>query len=429
MHCYLLVTTLLFVMSFTTSLAQKNMKSGYIIGLSGDTTQGSFVFDNKWKNPDSIYFISKSHNVGEYIKPATVRALAVDRYKYVSASLNKSDIFSGEEKFLFENESKVPVFLTVYFDGKKSLYGYFDRDNKQHLFIGDEHGYTKLLYNEYIEKSADVSGIVANRLKKNEKYKGQLILYFSDCERVRTSVASLGYSASDISKLFKSYYNCIDEKPLYQLEKEKPVLKVGVSGGATYTNFHVFDPIIGGPYEMVARACYDASARPTAGISAELVLPRNNNRWSLIAEARHTSFSITGDYTQYVDDDQYWYYTTELKYSFISTGLMLRYAIPVGRIRVFLAGGVRVNLAFEPEYNITRELHSYGDVTVMEHFVELPLKKREDGFLVGFGVEKGLFSFETKYGFGNGLTDTNRFGTNMKQFTFIFGLRIFELSL
>ena len=145
---------LIFFLPFV-SLAQSNFKSGYVIGIKGDTLRGYINYKEWGRNPNDINFKTSVAEKARRYGLADINGFQIDGYviysKYtVNISLNKIDIASPPA---FSDTSYVTetVFLkTIQKGPKATLYAY--RDNiKERFFIQDNTMPipTELLYGIY----------------------------------------------------------------------------------------------------------------------------------------------------------------------------------------------------------------------------------------------------------------------------------------
>lgn len=407
------------------SFSQEKFQSGYVVLSTGDTIRGQIDFRNNWKNPDNIVFRSTGNESVVIYTPENINEFFVDRYRYISANINVDEL----AEYMIDSAA-VPVhqkvFLMVLYEGEKSLYYYIDKDAIGHLFIPGTDVYDLLVYEERNENiiTDELKPLGTNHMIRNNRYKGQLIVYFQDCPALKNRISLVKYGYSDISRLYSKYYKYTDEQPVYKFEKEKPKVSLGLLGGLTSTSLQMSEKKHSGTLQVVSNSSYNQSTMPAFGAYFELILPRNQQKWSLLTEFLYTSFDFTGYYTLTTAPNFYSNYTTSLKYSFLGVAALARYSYPVKKFRLFVDMGVRFNEELSGENSVVKEDHLYGTVVQNPPAKALNTGRHESAFMLGLGGKYGRFSVEARYYLSNGFSDYTVVTLNTNQLSLLMGFKI-----
>jgi len=163
------------------------------------------------------------------------------------------------------------LFLKVLVDGSASLYQYVE-DNLTRFFykIGDS-AINPLVYKSYL---------IHNRIVSYNNHFRQQLLTEMNCPEISMNVyETLGYNTRDLKKIFISYNTCINSAYVsFDNSKDRDQFNLTIKTGLSFSNLHTTHSS-----SEVLGFTYETDLSPKIGIEAEVVLPFNKNKWSLIA--------------------------------------------------------------------------------------------------------------------------------------------------
>ena len=159
------------------------------------------------------------------------------------------------------------------------------------ILLKEDSVFTLLNYREY----AVTDGNGVKTIKKDQRYKGQLILYLQDCPGLKEEISSTTLNEKDMNKLFMKYYRCKSETAYLRKMKKMRVEFVAL-GGVSLTNV-IFNKVDETQYILpVANADYQSYFQPLFGLCTEFILPKNHEKLSLFAEGLYSSIHTKGSY-------------------------------------------------------------------------------------------------------------------------------------
>ena len=427
-----LLSNLLFL---TPGKCQKNYLPGVVITLKGDTLKGFIDYLNWEKNPDKISF-KDSENAKEIeFNPLTISEFSVRNEVYVSAIVQAEDSHQLEyspnqiKESDFDPEIKIrmdTIFLQAMFQGTKNLYYSYDKKGKPQFYIKQYPDFELLIYKKYLKNNTDK--INANTsspvsvYRENKKFIGQLTLYLQDCPAIQQQTNKLEYDIKSLEKLFKAYYDCKKAEPDFKFTSEKTKVDFGVLAGisATQLVMSCSDPLL---HKYVANVDYPVSVNFSGGLLMDVVLARNQRRWSVYNELIISSFSVSQHFEEYISEEYFSTIDTKIGFSHLKVNSMLRYKYLVkDKWFLFSNIGLSIGRVIAEENSITINRTFYGPPTVTEKEL-FPSSKTETGYLAGIGGGFKKYSFEARYEWGDGVSGTSSLASNTNRLYFLIGYR------
>jgi hypothetical protein len=400
--------------------SQSNFETGYVIDIQKDTIKGFIDYRNWNITPKEIVFKTVPDSKSTIYTPTDILSFNVAGERYVSGIVT---IDEGPFRDNELTESEMPqyrtdtVFLQVLIDGNKSLYSLKDNNLKVHYFIGQNGAFNTLFFKKYLQ---NVSG--ATFIKTNEKFKGQLMVYFQDCPSIQKKISYINYNQNDLINLFNEYYNCTQNTILYKskLKLIKFTSEAGFFAGLSLTKLNFegddfFLPLTG--------VDFPRSANFSFGGFYNIVLPGKQGRLSIDNELMFMSYKTSGHYR---DDNNIDIYTTSYSsfgYSYIKLNNLLKYKFPVNRIFLFADGGIS-NGIFISQTNYMRvETHIYSVYHLSEHEAVGYPRKWERGVLLGLGCNIKKYSCEFRFERADGMSDATGLTSQTIGYFIIFGYK------
>lgn len=354
----------------TNSYSQTNFETGYVIDLNNDTIKGSMDYFNWNYTPKRITFKTLSDSKVTIYNPNNIQGFSVSGERYVSGIVTidespyRDNDLAQTEKPQYRTDT---VFLQILIEGGKSLFSLKDENLKMHFFIGQDKTYEMLVFNKYLET---VNGVTYS--KTNEKFKGQLILYFQDCPSIQKNVSYVLYNKTDLINLFKEYYKETKNEIVYKYESEKLKFKseFGFLGGLSLTKVKFFgnDDF----YNPPIHTDYPQSINFTFGGFLNIILPRVKNKmsmkskWSINNELVYTSYKVSRQWLDYYNSNIYTNTYSSLGSSYIKLNNMLKFKYPVKKMFLYVNGGISNGIAFSETNHLKLVSQIYSNNTVSE---------------------------------------------------------------
>ena len=407
---------------FQTSFSQKNYLSGYIIRLSGDTLRGFIDYRNWGRNPDKISFKVKADDQSCYYRPTDINGFGVLDEFYESAIVETEEspenILNITDETYYESGLKLKAdtaFLQTIIHGSKSLYSYTNKAGKYQFYIRQGSTYNLLIYKKYLVRTSTNCGIA-----ENKEYINQLSAYLQDCPTIQPKLENTSYSLSGMEKLFLYYYACGQSKVEFQKKTEKTVVEFGVLAGVSLTSLK-FDAVY-----YLGEADFEPSMKASAGLFMEIILPRNQRKWSLNNELVFSSYESTGRYDDYGNNNIYVnpnVYHLTIGLSYLKMNNMVRYNYPVGNSIIYLNGGISNGFAISETNYLKKEFNRVSPGTVVEGKALEEIRKYEQGFILGVGAKYKRLSIELRHERGNGMSVSSRITSTVNRESLLLGYR------
>jgi hypothetical protein len=382
----------------TVLVAQDNFLPGYIVQLNGDTLRGDIHFGDWYKNPKEIRFKQVGDNAVQSLKPGQIKSFSVSDLVFKSAIVEieispiRLQELDHDPTFKFRTDT---VFLKMLVAGEKGLAIFIESMGKTQLYFLDESGYQLLLFKEYLKS---VDGL--NKKAENNKYKGQLILYLSDCQSITDIVKDAQYTENSIARVFQHYTECTGE----ELHVDKPETKA-------QTNWSLFAGISntslgmdGAIHPEITSMKFDESANITFGIGLNVRFKGNQGKWSLQNELMTSFYSLEGHYKKEINPNEYFAYNADISFTYLKINNLARFSYPAGPIRIFVNGGISSGFMLSETIDAAKSSNFYGNSTNSPIEVFEDIRKFEIGLLMGGGLGFHQFDLEFRFDRGNGFS-------------------------
>jgi hypothetical protein len=400
--------------------AQENFIKGFVISSNGDTLRGLINYKNWEKNPRLVQFKIGNNDTKKSYSPNDIKGFGVNNVYYESAIV-QLEVTRNSTIYLIASEAleiKVDtLFLEAIIRGKKSLYAYKSDEIREQFYIKNGSNFDLLIYKKYLKEKDNKTIITANT-----SYLGQLSMYLQDMSDLQSSLRSVDYTLESLKKLFNNYYqrDSLKVQSLieYQQKYDKIAFKFGVFAGIS--NFNM--KFNGSNFPELINGNFSASINPLAGISLDIVFPKNRRRWAFRNEIGYSSFQTKGTYLDYSYPEKYISYETKFDYSYLKLINMIRYSPFIGKFSLYLSAGISNGFAFKKS-NILDKRTVLFSMNRLD--IEDPLRGNsrgyEQSYLVGIGVNYQKYTFETRYENGNGMSNYPNLGSLTDRLSFIVG--------
>ncbi len=395
--CIVCLIVFLSVYGIKCGYSQKNYQPGYIINFANDTLNGSINYKNWGINPKEIFFKNEKGEISR-LTSEDIKSFFVSGENYVSAIVNidanpYKTAVSYSNEYTYKTDT---VFLRSLVLGKKSLYFYKGMEGKEHFFIGTDEGYELLHHKLYFK---DVGG--AKTVFTDKKYIRQLNYYFQDCPEIKEKLKNTLYNSSDLIRLFLKYYSLKNELADFHEQDNRVKTDICFIAGVSISKLQ----FKGNINDDLVEAGYSPSMNIPFGVSFDIHLPRNLQKWSVNNELLFTSYKMEGDFSERSSETIY----TTLGYSYIKLNNMLRYRYSFSKSSFFLNAGISSGFVVK-EINEKRTEHIYQtsedefEVKIKEERALKESRKYEAGVIIGAGCNYKNFLLEIRHEVSNGIS-------------------------
>lgn len=367
--------TLLLLLTAMGSFAQITYQPGYFLNNNGTKTE-CLIKNVAWKdNPVEFdYKLTETADIQKgYIKSVT--EFSVSGYKYVRFTVEidraSNDLATmsvvKEPQYITET-----LFLKVLVEGKANLYEYVDRNMAKLFYSTGSHDTAKqLIYKPYF---------VNSEVAYNNQFRGQLFEIMKDETPNAKNFKHIRYDRDALIKLFTEY-DGINGQEVKDASKSlnKTTINFKITAGAVLNSLTARQSL------TLVESEHDFSPKASLSIGAEVevLLPFNNNKWSLF---------INPSYQHYKDHEKKdnW----RVDYTFIDLPIGLRHYMYVGKKSRFFINAAYVLGAKLNESKISTEYSRNVSL------IPLPATiSNATNFAAGVGFSYNNFSAEARYGF------------------------------
>ena len=262
--------------------SQISFEKGYYINNS-DQKIDCFIKNIDWldnpikfeykitENSDEKTIVIKSvkefgiYNISKYIR-STVN---IDRSSEV---INK---ISNDKKPIFKEEQ---LFLKMLVEGKSNLYQYIDGELIRYFYDKENTKVTQLIYKSY---STD-----ENYIGKNNRFRQQLWSDLKCSTFTMNKMEYLDYKKNELVNYFVAYNKSNNQEYVNFEEKQKrDLFNLNFRPGFNLSNLSIENSI-----SYSRNTDFDAEIGFRFGVEAELIMPFNKNKWSIIIEPTYQYF-------------------------------------------------------------------------------------------------------------------------------------------
>ncbi|MDD4372698.1 MAG: autotransporter outer membrane beta-barrel domain-containing protein [Bacteroidales bacterium] len=277
----LLLLVVFFTIFYAKSYAQIIFENGYFIN-EADEKIVCLIKNIDWRNnPTEFEYMIPPNQTVQRATIETVKEFGIDNVsKYIRAktkmdrSSDHVSAMSAERKPIFNEEI---LFLKVLIEGKASLFTYVNGNLIRFFFNYDDSEIEQLVYKRYL---------IENKIDRNDYYKHQLLINL-ECEGLGLKeVEHLNYTKRDLEKLFIKYNECTGSDYLsYKTIQKKDLFNLTLKPGFKYSSLDIKNAI-----DDSKDTDFGNMMGFRFGIEAELILPFNKNKWSIIIEPTYQYF-------------------------------------------------------------------------------------------------------------------------------------------
>lgn len=383
------------------AFSQENFVQGYIVRTNGDTIRGEVDYRNWRINPGKVQFKKSGQAAAGTYTAKEIKSFyaAGDFYYGAVVEAEKSPRttmnLDGNPEFIIAMDT---TFLHALITGEKSLFHYIDADDRENFYIGNGAGFELLKYKVYLISSHGIS-----KKQSRKHFVGQLMNYFSACEGFQKNAAKVQYTKKSLLKAFEQCYVPKSEGDSYIQQDTKARLDVAMLGGASYAK--------------LSRESLSASVDPVLGLSLNVVIPRNFEKWSLENNILLTRFAAEGSYSE-THMGRYTRYDTDIELTSVKLYHLLRYTTRQQNIRYFGSAGFLHGYSFASR-NETRVYSEFGPDSYTRKGPAFPSNEVSVGYAIGVGGVYDKCSLQLRYESTKGII-----AFNSRSLLLLFGYRL-----
>jgi len=335
--------SLLFIIAIGFNVqAQRNLKPGYIVSLSGDTTKG-YIDYRKWKqNPQYISF--DIGGIAQQYTYLNIKGFGIEpyeNYQLYSIPISRAAVNPGKLSTGIDSSSATTtVFLRSIFKGKIiALYSYTDKI-KTRFFISEKNGLpVELKRYVYLDKKR------SGKVVEDNVFKQQLLVlaakYQPDNNKLADQIKHLPYHAREIEGVVLA----IDGSD-NQLKKP-----TGSRGGMALfagLSANYFKTTGVGNDDFFAESKPSRSILPGVNLGFDMYFKKNAGKLIYRTEISLSANNVNLAKTTYPISNNN-NYSEEYKLSFIQTTVTLTpqliyNVVNKAHFKAYVAGGVQINL-------------------------------------------------------------------------------------
>jgi hypothetical protein len=407
----LITIAIIFLFVGNSSLsAQENLRSGFIVTLSGDTVHGFIDFKDWTMNPSKVHFKKTENEEGQYYDPYDIRLFAMDSDIYeggfvdVELSSRESGNYSNNPNLFLEKQL---VFLQQLIKGSKPLYVNGNSVYDQY-YIKTDSAFELLAYKIYLKEIKTDYG-QKDVVIENNRFIGQLAIYLADCHNIGPALAKSKYNEESLKKVFKKYYVCKNENYKVLEPKRNLSIKFGLCYGVSFTgvDFEVYN------FEKAERTNYRVMP---FGLSLELGRTVSHPEWSIYNEFTYNGPFFLSD--KVIEERPSYYMVETTSFEFYSLKLLnlLRYKFKPQNKFVYFAN---IGLATEIYKGYWSRTHD-GIILNEDFYGSSGYNKkfRLNRLVAGVGVNYRHFSLGGRFETGNHLNKLSPGASVMLNYTF-----------
>jgi len=338
------------------SYSQISFEKGYFLDNENNKTD-CLIKNVGWlNNPSEIEYKITSSGAVKNAKVEAIKEFGVADLVYKKFTLELSRFSDQLDKLSYQRNPEYTtetIFLKQIVEGDTNLYVYYDGNFTAYFFNSADETAEQLIFKKFLSSNFIV--------QKNNYFKQQLLNNLKCAGINSKAINKLKYTKNDLTKIFKKYNTC---KGFVYVEKSKSELqgygkfKINARAGISSNDFQLVDG---------DRVEFDFSSviGYQFGLEAELTMPFNNNKWSVLIAPTYNHFEGETTKTFYEHDRVSLNYNTfELPfgirhYFFLNERsklfLGLSYVL-IFDLNSEVTSNIRRNLIFKKETNIALSL-------------------------------------------------------------------------
>lgn len=411
-----LVTISVFVLTVQLSSAQSNFISAVVISNAGDSISGNLDYRNWKSNPQYINFINAAGDKQRFDASSITGFYVPSVNETYSSYTVTMDMLPGEvDEALKNNAIDSPlltkkIFLLQLIKHPAARLYLYSAKQKDHFFYAEGNNAPVELVHHYTFDEAD------GKVISNDSYQSQLSVFFAACTAVATRAETLKFSRKDLQGIVLEFLQCTAPGTVADIKKTDPVtLKWGIVAGVMINSFEFV-----GPDSQLADPNYSGNTSPVLGVSLDMGLSRNRNKWHIINELIYKSYKTSNRYSKPYGAGYTVSSDVQVQFSYAQLNTLLRYLFQSGKaVTPFLEAGIANAFMLAQNKNTWHNMYSFGSEETIKAF-DGPAKY-EFALQAGAGINYRRISFLGRYSFNKkGFSPYHTLDTNPKSIQALF---------
>ncbi len=346
------ICLLVLLVSFNLLLfSQSNFEEAYFINNFGEKVK-CYIKNKDWgNNPSKFQYKILNDGVTKFGNLDSVQEFGTNKFNFkrfnVLIDRSKSDVnnYSKKREPEFHNEL---LFLKTIIEGKASLYYFKDKSKILYFYKTDKQDVKQLIYKKYIKIRKTPDNLDKLIYLKNETYKDQLLSDLKCVSILATDIISMEYSQKHLSKIFILYNEC-QNSDFQEFKKKKIQINLSLRPRYNYSSFSMERLKEVNNYNF--NVDFGSQFNYSLGFELEMILPMNNDKWSLYLEPSYRYFKANKEITYFESGLFIKKSAVKIDYKSFSTPVGLRYYIFFNNnFKLFFNTGITLNYLYKPEY-------------------------------------------------------------------------------
>lgn len=336
---------------------QSNFVNAVIVNKGGDSVSGKIDYRD-WKyNPETINFIDAA-NEKKTFGPTSIAGFYLPglNESYTSLTVEMDMIAGDEYKAINGNFVDSPIIRKTLFllqlvkNPVIDLYQYSD-SYKEHFYCAKENEQPVELIHHYLYNE------LTKQVLEDQTYRDQLSSIFTDCADVAAASKKMKFRREEIQATVLKYIKCRMPNSVIQVKKEDPlVIKFGIVGGVMWNKFK-----FKGDNTNLADDNYTGNLSPILGMSMDLGLPRNRNKWHIVNELSFKMYKTGSTFTRPYNNLYTLTSNVDISFSYAQLNTILRFIFQSGSsIKPYINLGVGNAFVIAENENSIHTVYSFG---------------------------------------------------------------------
>ena len=394
--------------------SQIAFEKGYYINNSNQKIE-CFIKNMDWGlNPTSFEYktleTDPSTSIGiESVKEFSIHNAAKYIRKTVNIDQSSEEIskLSTERNPLFIEDV---VFLKVLVEGNANLYYYENRYFVRFFYGKDNSNVEQLVYKTYKTSNSSI--------EKNVQFKQQL---WTNLKCPTTDIArvnQLEYEKKNLINFFIEYNRCNNsESKNYEVQEKRDAFNLSLRAHFNTTSLTIQNSVDSNP-----NTDFGSKLGIGVGVEAEIILPFNKNKWSLVIEPTYQSFKSEKKYDATLGTP--YERSRTIDYKSIKIPLSLRhYFFLQNDSKIFINASYIIDVPFDSSIESKRIDNNSNAETAY-----FPLEiSRSNNFGLGIGYKfKDKYSVEMRYHSNSNILSKHKmYSSDYNKISVIVGYSIF----
>ena len=282
-------TFLLFMLLSSISIfSQHAFKPGYFISENGQKHE-VLIKDEDWRsNPVSFIYKVNENSPEQIAKLENTKEFSINggsNYIKATVQLDQSSLETPRlSRNITPDYLEDTVYLLLLAEGEANLYYHQGKTLKNFFYSKNGGPVEPLVYKKYISQPENFG---SQSIKENKYFQQQLEKSLS-CDGFTAQARRLSYTATELVDYFNEYNACNGSLQNFTKLKSSSSFHLRIRPGLNISGLEL--------NSAQGHATFEDKYNLRLGLEGELILPFNNNKWSLIVEPTYQSYTGTSLY-------------------------------------------------------------------------------------------------------------------------------------